>query len=127
MCAVKADRSSCHSVTTEFRSPSNAVAINNIIGIPNGVSVEIRCNCLAPRRTAPVWSYDDEDLPELADDADDPYVESTSTRETLRVNSFSEDSSGLYTCHSRDTTVEFNLAWYDPGELATCIILYKCI
>ena len=38
MYAVKADRSSCHSVTTEFRSPSNAVTINNITGIPNGVS-----------------------------------------------------------------------------------------
>ena len=130
MYAVKADRSSCHSVTTEFRSPSNAVTINNITGIPNGVSVEIRCNCLAPRRTAPEWSYNDEDLPDRAGGVDEPYVESDSTRETLRVDSFGEDSSGLYTCHSRDTTVEFNLAWYNPGELASLLhvyVLYMCI
>ena len=125
---VKADRSSCHSVTAEFRSPSNPVSINNFVGIPNEESVEIRCNCLAPRRKAPVWSYNDVDLPDTADDIDEPYAESTSsTRETLRVVSFKEDSSGLYICHSRDTTVEFNLAWYDPSKLTIAFYMYTHI
>ena len=126
-CVVKGDRTSCHSVTTEFRSPINVVTINNITGIPNEQSVEIRCNCLAPRREDPEWSYNDEDLPETARDVDEPYIESASTRETLRVDLFREDSSGLYTCHSRDTTVEFNLAWYDPGKLTIAFYMHTHI
>jgi len=139
MDAVKAGRSSCQSVTTDFRLPSNTITINSITGIPNGEQVEIRCQCLAPKRTAAEWSYNDESLPTSLDDDDDdePYVDSTLTRVTLRVNSFGEDSSGLYICHSRDTIVEFNLAWYDSGksvviQLAshynhTCILAYCCI
>lgn len=99
--------------------PRDIVTINTITGIPNGEQVEIRCECLAARRTAAEWSYDDESLPSLPRNDDDPYVKPTLTRVTLRVDSFEEDSSGMYRCHSKDTTVEFNLVWYDPGKSVT--------
>lgn len=78
---------------------------------------------MAPRRTAPEWSYNDRSLPDTSRNDDDPYVDAVLTRVTLRVNSFGEDSSGLYTCHSRDTTVEYNLAWYDPSKLSIIVII----
>ena len=122
---VKASISSCHSVTTDFRLPRNTVTINSIIGIPDREEVEIGCDCTAPRRAGPgdaEWSYNDNTLPDTSRNDDEPYVDSAST---LRVNSFSEDSSGLYACNSRDVTMEFNLVWYNPGEylVATCIYL----
>ena len=112
---VKASRSDCHSVTTDFRLPRDTITINNIIGIQDREQVEIGCVCTAPRRPGtPEWSYDDQSVPDTSRKDDEPYVDSTST---LRVDSFDEDSSGLYVCDSRDVTVEFNLAWYDPGKL----------
>ena len=112
---VKGSRSSCHRVTTDFRSPISTVTINNMTGIPDREQVEIVCDCTAPRRGGdPEWSYDDRSLPDRLRRDDEPYVDSGST---LKVASFSEDSSGLYACHSRDVTVEFNLVWYNPGKL----------
>ena len=110
-----ASRSSCHRITTDFRLPSSTITINNITGIPDREQVEIVCDCTAPRRAGdPEWSYNDQSLPDQSRRNDEPYIDSGST---LRVTSFNEDSSGLYVCHSRDVTVEFNLVWYNPGKL----------
>lgn len=116
ICKVKASRSSCHNVTVNFIRPLNTVTIKGITGIPSEAQVEIRCDCLGPKREAPEWSFDDRDLPSSSRNNDDPYVDADRTQVTLKVDSFGEDSSGLYRCHSRDTTVEFNLAWYDPSK-----------
>ena len=116
---VKANRSSCHRVTIDFRLPRSTVTINNMTGIPDREQVEISCDCTAPRRAgAPEWSYNDKSLTDQFRNDNEPYVDSDST---LRVNLFSEDSSGLYACHSRDNTVEFNLVWYDPGKFVIII------
>lgn len=112
---AKASRSSCHRVTTDFRLPSSTVTINNMTGIPDREQVEIVCDCTAPRRGGdPEWSYNNQSLPDKRRNDNEPYVDSDSI---LRVTSFGEDSSGLYACHSRDVTVEFNLVWYNPGKL----------
>lgn len=114
-------RCRCRDAMTDFRLPSDAVTINNIIGIPDRVMVEIGCKCLEPGND-PEWSYNDRDISDRArddddDDDDEAYIVSESPYVTLRVESFEEDSSGLYACYGRDTTVEFNLAWYDPSKL----------
>ena len=115
----------CHNITTEFRAdPEGDVDIvhinNDIIGIPSEAQVEIRCDCLAPRRRPPPeWSYNDIDNVTTNRDWEDPsspYVDHNRPRSTLIINSFGEQSSGLYTCHSRDTTISFNLTWYNPGK-----------
>ena len=118
----------CHNITTEFRADrvedADIVHIinSNIIGIPNEAEVEIRCNCLAPRRRSPEWSYNDID--NVTTDRDwtnpsSPYIDYDGPRATLVINSFGEQSSGLYTCHSRDTTIHFNLTWYNPGKFVS--------
>ena len=114
---VKPGGSSCRSanVATDFRRPSNAVTVSSIIGIPDREQVEIRCECMGGRRPGtPDWTYNDRNVSDGPHNNDEPYVNSDAT---LRVDSFSEDSSGLYTCHGRDRNMEFNLIWYDPGKL----------
>ena len=114
----------CHNITTEFRTDpegdTDFVHINdNIVGVPSEAEVEIRCHCLAPRRRSPEWSYNDIDNVTTNRDWDNPsspYVDYDGPRATLIINSFTEESSGLYTCHSRDTTIHYNLTWYDPGK-----------
>ena len=115
---IKMGRSSCQSVTTDFRSPSNTPTISNIIGIPDRERVEIRCECMDRGKTDPEWSHNEEDISARSrgHDDNDPYVDSDKDRVTLRVDSFGVDSSGLYACHGTDITEEFNLVWYDPGE-----------
>ena len=121
---IKAGRSSCQSVTTDFRSPSNTPTISDIIGIPDRERVEIRCECMDSGETLPEWNYDKKDVPDSPRHDDEPYVDTDMTQVILRVDSFEEDSSGLYACHgSNREVVEFNLAWYDPGELA---VRYVC-
>ena len=116
-CMIKVVRCRCRDVMTDFRLPSDAVTISNIIGIPDGVMVEIGCECLEPSND-PEWSYIDRDISDRArDDDDEAYIVSEPPYVTLKVDSFEEDSSGLYACYGRDTTVEFNLAWYDPSKL----------
>lgn len=123
---VEGDRSSCHSITVDVRSPIDNITINGYTGIADEEQVEIICDCLGPRRQTSEWSYNDKSLPSLPRDDEDPYVESDGPRQILRVDSFEEDSSGLYTCHSRDVIVEFNLVWYDPSKLKLCILIYNC-
>ena len=111
---------SCHNITTEFEMSPNIVYINNnLIGIPNGVQVKITCHCLGRRRPAPEWSYNDNDITATSPNEIDqfsPYIETEGSRAFLRIQAFGEQSSGLYVCHSRDRTEEFNLTWYDPGK-----------
>ena len=117
----------CHNITTEFRADvrdpvedTDIIHINsNVIGVPSETEVEIRCNCLAPRRRSPEWSYNNIDNVTTNRDwanPSSPYVDYNGPRATLVINSFGEQSSGVYTCHSRDTTIYFNLTWYDPGK-----------
>ena len=100
------------------------VRINDgTIGIPSGVEVRIRCDCSDTggrgSRPRPVWSYGDGvniTTTRNEEDPSSPYVENDGPRATLRIRSFSDDSPGLYTCHSRDTELQFSLIWYDMGK-----------
>ena len=114
---MPAERSMCESVTIDFRSPRNTDTINGLTGIPDEARVEIRCDCktTGPKGT-PEWSYNGESLPKSPPNDDDPYVDSRMAREILRVDSFEEDSSGLYTCNGGNVTIELNLFWYDPSK-----------
>ena len=102
----------------------NIVNINDsTFGIPSGVDVRIRCDCSDSggrgARPRPVWRYGDGGnvtTTRNEEDPSSPYVENDGPRATLRIRSFSELSPELYICHSRDTTLQFNLIWYDPGK-----------
>lgn len=115
-------RGQCNNITTEFRIQSDYVHnfINNsIIGIPDDAEVEIRCHCLTPRKACPRWTYNDIENITTSRDEDDPsspYIDNDGPRASLRINSFGEKSSGLYTCHSRDKTEYFNLTWFDLSK-----------
>ena len=114
------DNEQCHDISTDPRFPSNTIYINNsIIGIPHQNEVEIRCECLV-QRVFPEWCYNDNSITaSTQNDSEEfsPYIETNGqVRATLRIESFEEQSSGLYTCNSRDTTEIFNLIWYDPGK-----------
>lgn len=122
MNAVKARGDSrCHNIAVEFIPEPGFVYINNsIIGIPDEAEVEIECDCLAPSKKtpAPDWSYNNIDINSTRkeDDLSSPYVQNSGSNARLKIESFRERSSGLYTCHSRDRTVNFSLTWYDPGK-----------
>jgi len=118
----------CHNITTQFKDPENLVNINGLIGVPDGEKVEIECQCLNPKKGMAEWTYNeknvststttnhDEDDAEEDDGPSPVYITTEGSRVTLKVDSFRESSSGLYSCHSRDTTIDFNLTWYDPGK-----------
>ena len=117
-CMIKVVRCRCRDVMTDFRLPMNTVTINNVIGIPDSEMVEIGCECLEPSGADPEWSYNDRVISDRGRrDDDEAYIINESPYVTLKVESFEEDSSGLYACYGRDTTVEFNLAWYEPSKL----------
>ena len=105
----------CHNITTEFKLPTNLVNINGLIGIPGGAEVEIECRCLNPKKVCAEWTYNENNISTTASE-NEAYVSTEGPRATLSVDSFREGLSGLYTCHSRDKTEDFNLTWYDPGK-----------
>jgi len=110
----------CDDITVNFRQPSNRVTISdNIIGIENREEVEIRCECSGPRGASPVWTKDDNDISTDNKDEVTPYIAADGPRHSLRISRFEEDATGQYICDSRDTTVVFNLVWYDPSK--SCI------
>ena len=117
------DDDQCHNITIAFDIESTGfVYINNsIIGIPNGADVQIECDCSSPKRTSAEWTYNGIDLntTQNENDPSSPFVDNDGPRATLEIDSFEERSSGVYTCHSRDRTDNFNLTWYDPGKFGT--------
>lgn len=116
------DDDQCDNITTTFDIESGFVYINNsIIGIPNGEEVEIECDCLGPRKASAEWSYNNINVNTTRneDNPSSPYVQDDGSSTFLKINSFAEKSSGVYTCSSRDRTESFNLTWYDPGKFGT--------
>ena len=117
------DEDQCHNITTTFDIKSEFIYINNsIIGIPNGTEVEIECRCLGPRRRSAEWSFNDNEINTARNENDpsSPYIETDGPAHIfLKIDSFEEKSMGVYTCHSRDRTDNFNLTWYNPGKFGT--------